>query len=104
MSGPQESTKSIYRFPSASVRKAPSPRAMNRGTPPTFRNARTGEFTPPGMTFCAASNRSLFVTKILLEGIPHGSLLQLPDAPEYPVIIYAGQRRDVSDRFDDLIF
>jgi hypothetical protein len=23
---------------------------MNRGVPPTARNARTGEFTPPGVT------------------------------------------------------
>src|ERR1700748_3008102 len=35
---------------------APSPRAMKRGVPPTARNARTGEFTPPGMTFWARSN------------------------------------------------
>ena len=28
----------------------PSPDTMNRGVPPTDRNARTGEFTPPGVT------------------------------------------------------
>src|SRR5437868_15210394 len=27
--------------------------SMNGGTPPTPRNARTGEFTPPGITSCA---------------------------------------------------
>ncbi len=31
---------------------------MNRGVPPTARNARTGEFTPPGITCCARSNSS----------------------------------------------
>src|SRR5512144_1060416 len=30
---------------------------MKRGVPPTARNARTGELTPPGMTFWARSNR-----------------------------------------------
>ena len=29
---------------------------MNRGTPPTEPNARTGEFTPPGMTSRARAN------------------------------------------------
>ena len=36
--------------PSTSRMRAPSPRAMNSGSPPTPRNARTGLFTPPGMT------------------------------------------------------
>jgi hypothetical protein len=31
---------------------------MNRGVPPTALNARTGEFTPPGVTRCARSNQS----------------------------------------------
>ena len=29
---------------------------MNRGVPPTEVNARTGEFTPPGMTAHASAN------------------------------------------------
>jgi hypothetical protein len=29
---------------------------MNRGVPPTEPNARTGEFTPPGMTARARAN------------------------------------------------
>ena len=29
---------------------------MNRGVPPTELNARTGEFTPPGMTEHASAN------------------------------------------------
>jgi len=32
---------------------------MKMGVPPTLLNARTGEFTPPGMTFDARSYRSL---------------------------------------------
>ncbi len=32
---------------------APSPRARNGGLPPTLRNARTGEFTPPGIRLWA---------------------------------------------------
>ena len=31
---------------------------MKRGVPPTARKARTGEFTPPGMTRWARSNRA----------------------------------------------
>src|SRR4051812_14526296 len=30
---------------------------MNRGVPPTEENARTGEFTPPGITAHASANR-----------------------------------------------
>src|SRR5580692_7505437 len=36
----------------------PSPRAMKGGVPPTLRNARTGELTPPGISFWARANRS----------------------------------------------
>src|SRR4051794_14349393 len=38
----------MYSFPSTSQIRAPSPRAATTGSPPTERNARTGEFTPPG--------------------------------------------------------
>ena len=31
---------------------------MNRGVPPTALNARTGEFTPPGVTRWARANHS----------------------------------------------
>ena len=31
---------------------------MNRGVPPTALNARTGEFTPPGVTASARSKRA----------------------------------------------
>src|SRR5262249_56556172 len=35
---------------------APSPCVTKTGSPPTAPNARTGEFTPPGMRACARSN------------------------------------------------
>ena len=56
--GPQEETRSTYSRPSASVRYGPRPLTMNRGVPPTARNARTGEFTPPGITRWARANSS----------------------------------------------
>src|ERR1039458_6786854 len=35
----------------------PLPRTINRGSPPTERNARTGEFTPPGIMLSALNWR-----------------------------------------------
>ncbi|GAA0517061.1 hypothetical protein GCM10008937_25710 [Deinococcus depolymerans] len=43
-------------MPSASVRYAPCALAMKRGVPPTLRKARTGLFTPPGVTARARAN------------------------------------------------
>src|SRR6202007_2320996 len=51
----------MYSFPSTSQICEPLPRSMKRGVPPTERNARTGEFTPPGMTFWARSNSASLV-------------------------------------------
>src|SRR6202008_2922461 len=59
ISGPHDPTKSMYERPSASHSRAPSPRWMNGGAPPTARNARTGLLTPPGITRLAASSRRL---------------------------------------------
>ena len=53
--GPQEHTRSTYSLPSASVRRYPLAEVMNRGVPPTELNARTGEFTPPGMSAHASA-------------------------------------------------
>src|SRR5579884_2532094 len=53
----------MYSLPSTSQTRAPSARAMNTGSAPTERKARTGEFTPPGMDFFARSNRSLLVLR-----------------------------------------
>src|SRR5450432_1566728 len=49
----------------------PCARAMKRGVPPTARKARTGEFTPPGITRLARSNSSaLVVMASTLGGSP----------------------------------
>src|SRR5262249_3043842 len=45
----------MYLLPSTSVIIAPSPCATNTGSTPTLRHARTGEFTPPGITCFARS-------------------------------------------------
>ena len=42
-------------LPSTSKMRDPSPRSMNSGSPPTGRNARTGLFTPPGISPIARS-------------------------------------------------
>src|SRR5437764_14616978 len=53
----------MYSFASRSQRYAPTPRTIIGGSPPTDLNARTGEFTPPGITFsarcCALRERSV---------------------------------------------
>src|SRR5471032_718570 len=51
----------MYCLPSASQKYGPCARSMNHGVPPTERNARTGEFTPPGMVFWARSKRASFL-------------------------------------------
>src|SRR3984957_11343704 len=48
----------MYSLPSTSKMCEPWPRAMNGGVPPTPRKARTGEFTPPGISFWAQANSS----------------------------------------------
>src|SRR5580704_15929932 len=50
----------MNRRPSAAVIWAPAACLMKIGSPPTPRNARTGEFTPPGMYLQASSNRLTF--------------------------------------------
>src|SRR5213594_3817048 len=47
----------MYSLPSTSYRRAPAPREKNSGSPPTALKARTGELTPPGITWRAFSNR-----------------------------------------------
>src|SRR5882724_2798905 len=48
----------MYSSPSTAQIRAPSARAIKNGSPPTLRNARTGEFTPPGIRFCARAKNS----------------------------------------------
>ena len=42
------------------LHKGPDAFLKKIGVPPTDLNARTGELTPPGMTFCERSNSVLF--------------------------------------------
>src|SRR4051812_6623816 len=42
---------------------------MNTGSPPTALKARTGELTPPGMTFCARSNRTLELGSLMAASV-----------------------------------
>ncbi len=56
--GPHEQIRSTYSLPSTSVSQAPAAERMNRGVPPTAAKARTGEFTPPGVTARARSKRA----------------------------------------------
>src|SRR5215831_16344783 len=57
----------MYSRPSASQIRLPSPRSMKGGVPPTARNARTGEFTPPGMVLRERSNNSSFFEAMCSE-------------------------------------
>src|SRR5215469_2370992 len=47
----------MYSLPSASQIRAPCPRTMNGASHSTALKARTGEFTPPGMSLAARSCR-----------------------------------------------
>src|SRR5256885_6915239 len=47
----------MYPLPSTSHTCAPLALLTKNGCPPTARNARTGEFTPPGMYFNASANK-----------------------------------------------
>src|SRR5436189_4064299 len=46
----------MYSLPSTSQTRAPWALLTKKGSPPTARNARTGELTPPGMYFNASLN------------------------------------------------
>ena len=61
----------MYSFSSASQMCDPLPRTMNGGSAPTERNARTGEFTPPGIMLSArcCRRRDCSVLRIVVEGI-----------------------------------
>src|SRR6266516_1776087 len=66
----------MYSFSSASQMWDPLPRTMNGGSPPTERNARTGEFTPPGIMLSArcCSRRDCSVLRKVVEGIQSSQL------------------------------
>src|SRR6266550_2276449 len=48
----------MYSLPSTSHTCAPLAFSTKNGWPPTARNARTGELTPPGMYFNASANNA----------------------------------------------
>src|SRR5579863_1175060 len=70
----------MYSLPSMSYSREPCPRAMNGGVPPTPRNARTGEFTPPGISFWAQANnssdRERFIHPLLRPSLLRNDMLQ----------------------------
>src|SRR6185436_1191159 len=84
---------------------APSPRLTNNGVPPTERKARTGEFTPPGMTSSDFSNRTSFLVFMLAVS---GLVMFNEQAGETPcrdldigrVEYRADYRQGVGARFD----
>src|SRR5262252_8516857 len=71
ISGPHDPMKSMYSFSSASHTCDPLPRTINGGSPPTDLNARTGEFTPPGIRLSArcCRRRDCSVLRKVVEGI-----------------------------------
>src|SRR5213592_2236143 len=61
----------MYPLPSTSHTCAPLALLTKNGCPPTARNARTGELTPPGMYFNASVNKvSDWVREITLTKYP----------------------------------
>src|SRR5690554_7407676 len=86
--------------------RAPLARSMKSGSPPTLLNARTGEFTPPGINFCAFSKAALLfsiflsITLYLLPSQPilprmisndhigTGPFDRSQDLPNHPLLIY----------------
>src|SRR5688572_31412668 len=69
----------MYSLPSESKMCEPSPRAMNSGLPPTLRNARTGELTPPGISSCARRKRSSDFDRFMLPRLTGHEVAQ-PEA------------------------
>ncbi len=63
--GPQLPIYSMYSFPSTSQNFDPTPQLINKGSPPTDLNARTGEFTPPGIYFFASVKNCLLFSKFI---------------------------------------
>ena len=88
--GPHEQIRSTYSLPSTSVSHAPCADRMKRGVPPTALKARTGEFTPPGVTVRARSKSAADavveavrsgVTRRLSPRVPTGRGAGSPAAP-----------------------
>src|SRR5918994_2013070 len=70
----------MIELPSTSKMRDPSPRSMNSGSPPTGRNARTGLFTPPGIS---PTERSISLAERSMASIVLASTLSpLPSAAQ----------------------
>src|SRR5687768_16828108 len=67
-------------LPSTSKMRAPDARAMKSGEPPTALKARTGEFTPPGVTRFARS-KSFDDLRGLFTFTRRGGSLDPPQEP-----------------------
>src|SRR5437016_9957707 len=67
----------MYSLPSTSHTRAPLAFWTKNGCPPTARNARTGELTPPGMYFRASANNAsdlpLGITRAKYSGAALGA-------------------------------
>src|SRR6218665_901476 len=61
----------MKRWSLASQKYAPRARLTKRGGPPTALKARTGEFTPPGMSALARSNSGIFRSVFGVMGWHH---------------------------------
>src|SRR5690242_16694043 len=64
----------MYRLPSTSVIHAPWPLAKKTGSPPTPRNARTGEFTPPGSSSLARANTAWLLDRFIARALAQASV------------------------------
>src|SRR5579863_5576814 len=92
----------MYSFSSASQMCEPLPRTMNGASPPTDRNARTGEFTPPGIMLSAlcCKRRDCSVLRDVIDGIESsrpGETRGQQLAPMQPNTIAAPRKPNSSD-------
>src|SRR5262252_6064506 len=74
----------MYSSPSTDQMRAPRPRAMNGGSPPTALNARTGELTPPGITRRARSISSRELLIVVFFGLHRRAVV---DLVRHPVVL-----------------
>src|SRR4051812_30468792 len=88
----------MYERPSTSTIEAPDPDAMNRGSRPIERMARTGEFTPPGNTARARSNRGALRSACrAVLGFPALEVVREVQEPDLLELGRRVQRRAVLD-------
>src|SRR5689334_9994152 len=92
----------MYSLPSTSNKWDPAPLAMNKGFPPTALNARTGEFTPPGMISLARSKSRLdFSYKPNLQSNNLRKKTSKPPRRQGRQEIIRNQRQTASQRLRD---